>query len=72
MKDKMPLARLLRILEVLEPVVADVDEWLDGDQTEPPTVVKSMPEERRAEIELRLLRARQALREEQSGETDDG
>lgn len=54
----MTLAQLLQVLHILEPLVDDVHEWLDGDQKEPPTALRVLPTEMKSEIELRLLKAR--------------
>jgi hypothetical protein len=57
------VGRLLQVLSIIEPIVEDVANWLEGSDPEPPATLKALPPELKSEIELRLLRARAASKE---------
>jgi len=50
--------RVLQILSILEPIVLDVDKWLEGSSQAPPESLQNLPASLKSDVELRLLKAR--------------
>jgi hypothetical protein len=58
----MAFSTSLICVRALEPLLENAEEWLKGDEEEPPVWVQELPTELRADVELRLRRARAELR----------
>jgi hypothetical protein len=57
--SKPDVGTVLRVITILEPLVSEVVEWLDGDGPEPPAL-RQLPPQLRSELALERAKRRAA------------